>query len=55
MHLEDGHHVAKPLAQAAKKHEDHLPVADRVTELGEGGGHRLEAAAVVGDGQGALA
>jgi hypothetical protein len=55
MHLEDGHHVAKLTVQATEKREHHLPIADWVAELGEGGGHRLEAATVVSDVQGTLA
>jgi hypothetical protein len=55
MHLEDGHHVAKLTFQATEKREHHLPIADWVAELGEGGGHRLEVAIVVGDVQGTLA
>jgi hypothetical protein len=55
MHLEDGHHVAKLTVQSTEKHEHHLPITDWVTELDEGGGHRLEAATVVGDVQGTLA
>jgi hypothetical protein len=55
MHLEDGHHVAKLTVQATVKREHHLPIADWVVELGEGGGHRLEAVTVVGDVQGTWA
>jgi len=54
MHLEYGHHVAKLFVQATEKCEDHLSIADRIAELSERGRHRLEAAAVVGDVQGAL-
>ena len=49
MHLEDGHHVAELTIQAMEEREDHLPIADRVAEFSEGGGHRLEAVTVVGD------
>jgi hypothetical protein len=55
MHLKDGHHVSKLTVPATEKREHHLPIADWVAELGEGGGHRLEAATVVGDIQGTLA
>ena len=40
--------------EAAEEGEDQLSIADRIAKLGEGGGHRLKAAAVVRDGQGAL-
>lgn len=52
--LEDGHHVAELSVQATEEREDHLPIANGVAELGKGGGHRLEAATIVGDVQGAL-
>jgi hypothetical protein len=34
--------------------EDKLPIGDRIARLGEGGGHRLKATAVIRDGEGAL-
>jgi hypothetical protein len=55
MHLQDGHHVAKLAIEAAQQGEDHLTVTDGVAELGEGRGHGLQRAAVVGDGHGVLA
>jgi hypothetical protein len=54
MHLKNSHHVTEFTVEAAKERKDHLPIADGVTELGEGGGHGLERAAEVGDGHGVL-
>ena len=55
MHLEDRHHMAEFTAQAAKERENHLPIANGITELGKGGSHGFKAMAVVGNGQGVLA
>ena len=54
LHLHIRHHVAKFVVEAMEEGKDELPITDRITELGEGGGHRLKAAAVVRDGEGAL-
>jgi hypothetical protein len=51
MHLQNGHHVAVFATEAAEKGEHHLLIA----ELGKGGSHSLQLAAVIGDRHGVLA
>jgi hypothetical protein len=46
--------VAKFAIEAMEEGEDKLPIGDRIARLGEGGGHRLKATAVIRDGEGAL-
>ena len=47
--------MAELATQATKKCEHLLPISNRIAELGEARGHRLEATTIVGDRQGALA
>ena len=40
--------------EAMEEGQDQLSIADWIAKLSDGGGHRLKAAAVVRDGEGAL-